>query len=106
MDAINEKGLVAAAVLLWAIRGDENPGHSLPEDQIIKLEKYFVARYGAHHVVWIPGGDADYSGANGEKWKRIGRAVFGEASARRWYFIRAACSGRGMLSRTRSGWMF
>ena len=28
MDAINEKGLVAAAVLLWAIRGDENPGHS------------------------------------------------------------------------------
>ena len=29
-------------------------------------------------MVWIPGGDADYSGANGEKWKRIGRAVFGE----------------------------
>ncbi len=78
VDAINEKGLVAAPVLLWAISGDENPGHSLPEDQIIKLEKYMVARYSAHHVVWIPGGDADYSGANGEKWRRIGRAVFGE----------------------------
>src|SRR5439155_18327833 len=78
INAVNDHGMVAAVVLLWAIQGDENPGSYLPEDQIVKLEKYMVARYGANHVVWIPAGDANYSGTNGEKWRRIGRAVFGE----------------------------
>ncbi len=76
IDALNAKGLLAVPVLLWAIRGDENPGWYLPEDQAILLEKYLVARYGAHHVVWIPAGDTTYREANGEKWRRISRAVF------------------------------
>lgn len=76
IDALNTKGLLAVPVLLWAIRGDENPGWYLPEDQAILLEKYLVARYGAHHVVWIPAGDTTYRGANGERWRRICRAVF------------------------------
>ena len=75
-DALNAQGLLAVPVLLWAIKGDENPGWYLPEDQIILLEKYLVARYGAHHVVWIPAGDTIYREANGEKWRRIARAVF------------------------------
>lgn len=75
-DALNARGLLAVPVLLWAIKGDENPGWYLPEDQIILLEKYLVARYGAHHVVWIPAGDATYKNENGEKWRRICRAVF------------------------------
>jgi hypothetical protein len=78
IDAINAKGLLAVPVLLWAIRGDENPGYSLPEDQAIRLAEYMVARYGAHHVAWILPGDGNYSGANADRWKRIGRAVFGE----------------------------
>lgn len=76
IDALNARGLLAVPVLLWAIKGDENPGWYLPEDQAILLEKYLVARYGAHHVVWIPAGDTTYREANGEKWRRISRAVF------------------------------
>jgi hypothetical protein len=37
VNAINEAGLVAVPVLLWAIRGNENPGYYLPEDQKIVL---------------------------------------------------------------------
>jgi hypothetical protein len=80
IDALNAKGLLAVPVLLWAIRGAENPGWYLPEDQAILMEKYLVARYGAHHVVWIPAGDTTYREANGEKWRRIARAVFGDDS--------------------------
>ena len=77
-DALNRQGLLAVPALLWAIKGDENPGWYLPEDQAILLEKYLVARYGAHHVVWIPAGDTTYREANGEKWRRICRTVFGD----------------------------
>jgi len=78
VDAINDAGLLAVPVLLWAIRGEENPGYSLPEDQKIVLAEYMIARYGAHHVIWFLGGDGNYSGENAETWKRIGRAVFNE----------------------------
>lgn len=78
VDAINDAGLVAVPVLLWAIRGDENPGYSLPEDQKIVLAEYMIARYGAHQVIWFLGGDGNYSGERAETWKRIGRTVFNE----------------------------
>ncbi|PYV13792.1 MAG: hypothetical protein DMG07_13345 [Acidobacteria bacterium] len=77
VDAINAQGLLAVPVMLWAIRGAENPGFSLPEDQAVRLGRYLQARYGAHHVVWIPAGDGTYTGEFAERWKRIGRAVFG-----------------------------
>jgi hypothetical protein len=77
VDAINGAGLLAVPVLLWAIRGDENPGYYLPEDQKIVLAEYMIARYGAHQVLWFLGGDGRYEGENAEIWKRIGRAVFG-----------------------------
>ncbi len=80
--ALNEAGLLSAPVLLWAIGGgsnpDINPGFSLPEDQAIRLAQYMVARWQGHDVVWILPGDGDYRGEKSEKWKRIGRAVFGE----------------------------
>lgn len=80
MDDINRHNLLAVPVLLWAIRSGENaklnPGFILPDDQAIRLARYMVARYGAHHVVWILAGDDNYQGANGERWSRIGRAVF------------------------------
>jgi hypothetical protein len=78
MDAINAQGLLAVPVLLWAIRGDINPGWSLPEDQAIQLARYIVGRYQAHHVAWILPGDGTYTGEVAERWKRIGRAVFGD----------------------------
>lgn len=74
--AVNEAGLVSAPVLLWAIAGEHNPGHTLAEEGAVTLARYMVARYGAHHVVWFLGGDGDYRGERADRWRRIGRAVF------------------------------
>jgi hypothetical protein len=81
-EAVNKAGLLNVPVLLWAIASGKdpsvNPGHSLPEDQLILLARYMVARWQANAVMWILAGDGHYFGMEGEKWKRIGRAVFGE----------------------------
>jgi hypothetical protein len=81
-DALNRVGLLSVPVLLWAIGGGSNPrvnpGFSLPEDQAILLARYMVARWQAHHTIWILPGDGDYRGPKAERWKRIGRAVFGD----------------------------
>jgi hypothetical protein len=85
VNAINDYGLVASPILIWTHTertAQFNPGLSLPDDQITLLAKYMVARYGAHHVVWMLAGDADYRGAKAERWKKIGRAVFGESQHR------------------------
>ncbi|MGC9327054.1 MAG: DUF4038 domain-containing protein [Candidatus Hinthialibacter sp.] len=82
VDAINQAGLIAVPVVLWAIRGEANPGYSLPVDQRIVLADYIIARYGAHQVIWFLGGDGDYSGEKAEPWKKIGRAVFHEDQRR------------------------
>lgn len=80
IDKINEYGLVAAPVVLWALpvaAGRElSPGYYLPDDQAILLAKYIVARYGGNHVVWLLGGDGFYTGTHEQRWKTIGRAVF------------------------------
>lgn len=82
-DAVNKAGLLNVPVLLWAIGGhsaEQNPGAFLPEDQAILLARYMVARWQANDVAWILGGDGHYFGSEGEKWKRIGRAVFNDIS--------------------------
>ena len=80
IDRVNEYGLVAAPVILWALQtgsGRElSPGYYLPDDQAILLAKYIVARYGANQVVWFLGGDGNYTGTFEQRWKTIGRAVF------------------------------
>nr|WKN38750.1 DUF4038 domain-containing protein [Tunicatimonas sp. TK19036] len=82
IDKINAYGLVAAPVLLWALpigEGRElSPGYQLPQTEAILLAKYMVARYGAHHVIWLLGGDGLYINIYEQRWKNIGRAVFGE----------------------------
>lgn len=81
-DQLANRGLLNIPVLLWAINGGGdprvNPGVSLPEDQAIKLARYMVARWQALPVVWILAGDGNYNGQNAERWKRIGRGVFGD----------------------------
>lgn len=80
--ALDRAGLLSVPVLLWAIGGgvdpDVNPGHSLPEDQAIRLAQYMIARWQGYSSVWILAGDGDYRGPRAERWKRIGRAVFGD----------------------------
>ena len=87
INALNAHGLMAAPVLIWAVHANQrmlelSPGTSLPDDQIIVLARYIVSRYGAHHVIWILAGDGDYRGEKAERWKKIGRAVFGDSPAR------------------------
>lgn len=74
---VNEHGLISAPVMIWACTKND-PGQTVAEDQLILLAKYMVARYGAYQVIWFLGGDGNYMGNNAEKWKRIGRAVFGD----------------------------
>jgi hypothetical protein len=73
--------LVAAPVLLWALPVGEgrefSPGYYLPENEAILLAKYMVARFGGNQVIWILGGDGRYINEYEQRWKRIGREVFG-----------------------------
>jgi uncharacterized protein DUF4038/uncharacterized protein DUF5060/collagenase-like protein with putative collagen-binding domain len=75
IDAVNSHGLLAAIVLTWGLRPVDS-GNSLPETQVVRLIRYLESRYGGNHVVWIVTGDNYYKGADGERWKRIGRAAF------------------------------
>lgn len=74
--AINGHGLLAVPVMLWTLGKPENNPGQLPEDQAIRLARYLVARYGAHHVAWFLPGDGRFLDEEAERWKRIGRAVF------------------------------
>jgi len=78
MDAINDAGFAAAPILMWAL-SQKDPGNFLSEEDIEKIVRYEVARYGAHHLVWLLAGDNRYDPKSAEKWKRIGRKVFGDA---------------------------
>jgi hypothetical protein len=75
-------GLLNVPVMLWAIGAGANPtidpGFGLPEDQAIVVARYMVARWGAYPLAWILSGDAKYVGDYAERWRRIGRAVFGD----------------------------
>jgi hypothetical protein len=91
VDAINDHGMIAAPVLIWTVPRivgipgtipSLNPGMLLHDDQILVLAKYLVARYGAHQVVWIVGGDGDYRGEKAERWKKIGRSVLSPSPKR------------------------
>ncbi len=82
VDQINEYGLVAAPVLLWALPGgagrELSPGYYLPDNEAILLARYMVARYGGHQAVWILGGDGRYVNEYEQRWKIIGEGVFGQ----------------------------
>ena len=78
INTINAKGSLAVLVLFGETEQSRSPAWNLSEEQIILLEKYLVARYGAHHVVWIPAGSDNDKTVDAEKWRRIYRAVFGE----------------------------
>ncbi|MCK4966501.1 DUF4038 domain-containing protein, partial [bacterium] len=80
IDAINEKDFLAAPVMLWAYLSEEDtmsPGVILNDEQAIVLARYIYARYGAHHVFWMLGGDGSYYKEHAQRWRTIGRGVFG-----------------------------
>ena len=73
VDRINDHGLVAAPVLLWALPSGAgrhlSPGYQLPDNEAILLARYLVARYGGHQVIWFLGGDGRYLGEYEQRWK-------------------------------------
>jgi hypothetical protein len=84
LDAVTRVGLLNVPVLLWSAEwstpeaNGKNPGCHLPEDQIVVLARYLVSRWSASPVVWILPGDGDYRGLKADRWRRIGRTVFGD----------------------------
>lgn len=81
VDAINAHGLIAAPILIWSCcpgaKQEMSPGFLLPDDQIVALARYMIARYGGHQVIWIIGGDGDYRGDKAQRWRKIGLALLG-----------------------------
>ena len=78
VDALNRAGLLNAIAPLWEI--GTAPDDALPDDQAILLLRYAVARWGANDVAWILAFEGENSGQKAGRWKKIGRAVFGEIS--------------------------
>ncbi len=82
IDRINEYGLIASPVLLWALpvaQGRElSPGYVLPIDEAVLLARYMIARYGGNQVIWILGGDGKYNEQYEQRWLEIGRRVFAD----------------------------
>jgi hypothetical protein len=78
---IRAAGLVAAPVMLWTLT-DIDPGQVLTEEQCIEVARTQLSRWRDPNVVWLLGGDGNYTSPSAqERWKRIGRAVFGESTA-------------------------
>ncbi len=77
--AINDHGMVASPVQLWALT-EGDPGEKLPLADAVRLARYIKARWGAYQVIWLLGGDGRYIKDAGhvERWKQIGRQVFAE----------------------------
>ena len=78
INTINSRGRLAVLDLFGDSEQGKNSTWNLPEAQIILLEKYLVARFGAHHVAWLPAGTDEDKTVEAEKWHRIFRAVFGD----------------------------
>lgn len=82
VESMTAAGLLNVPVMLWAIGHGANPtidpGYGLPEAEAILLARYEVARWAAYPVVWILAGDGKYVGDYAARWRRIGRATFGD----------------------------
>jgi len=76
-DAIEQHGLVAAPVLIWAHRAGD-AGVELSEPDLIRLAKFQVERYRKRAVAWILAGDNRYTPDESARWQRVGRAVFAD----------------------------
>ncbi len=78
--AVVRHGLRPAPVMLWALNPTD-PGLALSEADAVRLARYEIARWGALRPVWFLGGDGRYLADTApDRWKRIGRAVFGDAA--------------------------
>ena len=75
LKAVVDAGMLPVPVLIWAHKNGD-AGADLSEQNVIKLVTYELDRLGKYPALWILAGDNSYRGADGEKWKRVGRAAF------------------------------
>jgi len=74
VEMLNRAGLLSAIVPLQEFGPVES---ALSDGQAELFVRYVVARWGANHVAWLLAFEGDSSRQRVERWKRIGRAVFG-----------------------------
>jgi hypothetical protein len=72
---VNEHGMVAALVLLWALNATD-PGQALSEADAVLLGKYMRSRWDPFQVVYFLGGDGGFREHPAGRWQRLGRAIF------------------------------
>jgi hypothetical protein len=77
VEALNAAGLVSAIVPLQEFGP---AGEALTEEQATLFVRYVVARWGAERVAWLLAFEGDSLGRKVDRWKRIGRRVFGDAT--------------------------
>lgn len=75
VDALNVAGLLSAIIPLQEF---DDANELLSEEQATLLVRYVVARWGANRVAWLLAFEGDTLGRKVDRWKRIGRAVFGD----------------------------
>jgi hypothetical protein len=78
LEILDRAGLLSAIAPIWdiAARG-VNDFDSLTDEQIVKLLRHMLARWGANNVVWILTAEGNSVGGRAQRWKRIGRQIFG-----------------------------
>lgn len=76
LKAINDHGLLAMPVLLWALQKNKDLGRMLTVEQATDLVTFELKRYKDLAALWILAGDNPYDAAESEKWKAVGRAAF------------------------------
>jgi hypothetical protein len=78
VDALNRAGLLSVIAPLWEV--DVPAANALPEDQAALLLRHMAARWSANEVAWLLAFDGGSVPQNIGRWKRIGRAIFGEGA--------------------------
>ncbi len=76
LKAINDHGLLAMPVLLWALQKTKDLGRMLTVEQATDLVTFEMRRYKGLNALWILAGDNPYDAAESAKWKAVGRAAF------------------------------
>ncbi len=78
VEILDRAGILSAIAPIWdvASRG-QNDFASLTDEQAVMLLRYMVARWSASNVAWILTCEGDSAGGKAQRWKRIGRQVFG-----------------------------
>jgi hypothetical protein len=93
----NDSGFVVGLVPLWATmmayHADPKERHQLSAEQALQVARYYGARYAGAHVVWIVGGDCQYTTTQQKEFWSSFAAT-----------LKAASGGNHLMSIHPKGW--